>query len=264
MRVAAQQTRRATAQHRPELQGGGDAYALPPRHGWPKLQLMPPARYPNHHSQSEPADLDSLALSPALRALIARVEPHYYRKDTILIQEGDVGDTLYVVLSGRVRAFSRGSNDREITFGISGPGDYVGEMSLDGGKRSASVITLESTACAVVTRQTLLAHVAQYPEFAFELLALVIRRARLATATARQLALDDVYGRLKSYLEGSAVKTDDGLLLMRERVTHEEMGFRLGCSRGMVTRLMKDLERGGYIAHQASGLALLRPLPPKW
>jgi CRP/FNR family cyclic AMP-dependent transcriptional regulator len=137
-------------------------------------------------------------------------------------------------------------------------------MALDGGKRSASVITLESTACAVVTRQTLLAHVAQYPEFAFELLALVIRRARLATSTARQMALDDVYGRLKSYLESSAVKTDEGMLLIRERVTQEEIGFRLGCSRGMVARLMKDLERGGYIAHQPAGLALLRPLPSKW
>jgi CRP/FNR family cyclic AMP-dependent transcriptional regulator len=263
--MAAHQPRHMAAQHHPERRGGPEPHVLPHRHGWPKLQLMPPARYPNHHnSKAEPPELDSLSLSPALRALIARVEPHYYRKDTILIHEGDVGDTLYVVLSGRVRAFSRGSNDREITFGISGPGDYVGEMALDGGKRSASVITLESTACAVVTRQTLLAHVAQYPEFAFELLALVIRRARLATATARQMALDDVYGRLKSYLESSASKTDDGLLLIRERVTQEEIGFRLGCSRGMVARLMKDLERGGYIAHQPAGLVLLRPLPMKW
>jgi CRP/FNR family cyclic AMP-dependent transcriptional regulator len=265
MMAAAQHPRHAAAHHQPELRGRGDAGMLPHRYGSPKLQLMPPARYPHHNNtQAEAPQLDTLALSPALRALIARVEPHYYRKDTILIHEGDVGDTLYVVLSGRVRAFSRGSNDREITFGISGPGDYVGEMALDGGKRSASVITLESTACAVVTRQTLLAHVAQYPEFAFELLALVIRRARLATSTARQMALDDVYGRLKSYLESSAVKTDEGMLLIRERVTQEEIGFRLGCSRGMVARLMKDLERGGYIAHQPAGLALLRPLPSKW
>jgi CRP/FNR family cyclic AMP-dependent transcriptional regulator len=78
------------------------------------------------------------------------------------------------------------------------------------------------------------------------------------------MALDDVYGRLKSYLESSASKTDDGLLLIRERVTQEEIGFRLGCSRGMVARLMKDLERGGYIAHQPAGLVLLRPLPMKW
>jgi CRP/FNR family cyclic AMP-dependent transcriptional regulator len=226
---------------------------------------MPSAHFShqNGHAKAVP-QLDTLALSPALRALIERVEPHYYRKDTILIHEGDVGDTLFVVLSGRVRAFSRGGNDREITFGISGPGDYVGEMSLDGGKRSASVITLEPTTCAVVTRQTLLSHVAQYPEFAFELLALVIRRARLATATAKQIALDDVYGRLKAYLEANAVRTDDGLLLIVERLTHEEIGNRLGCSRSMIAKQMKTLEVGNYVANHGKGMVLLKPLPAGW
>ena len=100
---------------------------------------------PSRKGHAPAVNLDALPLSPALRALVERVEPRHYRKSTLLIQEGDTGDTIFVVLAGRVKAFSIGSNDREVTYGDYGPGDYVGEMSLDGGPRSASVETLEPT-----------------------------------------------------------------------------------------------------------------------
>jgi CRP/FNR family cyclic AMP-dependent transcriptional regulator len=224
---------------------------------------MPDSRS-TRQNHSPAFNLDTLPLSPALRALVARVEPRHYRKNTLLIQEGDAGDTIFVVLAGRVKAFSMGNNEREVTYGDYGPGDYVGEMSLDGGPRSASVVTLEPTTCAVVTRQTLLAHVAQYPEFAIELLARVIRRARMSTLAVRQMALNDVYGRLKSLLESLARPNEAGELIVRERLTHEELSHRLGCSRGMVSRLLKDLEVGGYVQQRPQGLVLVRPLPPKW
>ncbi|MEY4748147.1 MAG: hypothetical protein RIQ60_361 [Pseudomonadota bacterium] len=215
-------------------------------------------------SQIPEVNLDALQLSPALRALVEQVEPRHYRKNTLLIQEGDFGDTIFVVLAGRVKAFSMGSNDREVTYGDYGPGDYVGEMSLDGGPRSASVETMEPTICAVVTRQTLLAHVARYPEFAIELLARVIRRVRMSTLAVRQMALNDVYGRLKSLIDGMVRPAEDGALATPGRLTHEDLSRRLGCSRGMVTRLLKDLEVGGYIAQQPTRLVQLKPLPPKW
>ena len=197
-------------------------------------------------------------MSDALKALVERGEVRRYRKGTLLIQEGDVGDTLFIILEGRMRAFSSGDNDREITYGVYGPGEYMGELSLDGGPRSASVITLEACRCAVVTRRTLEQFIAERPEFAFELLAKVIRRARVATLNARQLALEDVYGRLRALLlaldeAGSA-----------ERLTHQEMANRLGCSREMVSRLMKDLERGGYLQVQDHRFTLLKPLPQRW
>lgn len=229
---------------------------------WPKLVAMPEARKSLYPVEVR---LDDLPLSPALRALVERVEPRHYRKNTLLIQEGDVGDTIYVVLAGRVKAFSVGEKEREVTYGEYGPGDLIGEMSLDGGPRSASVLTLDPTVCAVVTRQTLLGHLAQYPEFAIELIAKVIRRARNATEGVRQMALNDVYGRLRSVLEGApAERRDDGALVLTQRLTHEELSFRLGCSRGMVSRLMKDLEQGRYIGHEGQHLVLLRALPARW
>ena len=226
--------------------------------------------------------LDDLPISPALRALAERAEPRRYRKGVVLIQEGDQGDTLYIVLSGKVRAYSQGDNDREITYGVYGAGEYIGEISLDGGPRSASVMTLEPTVCVVIPRQTLLVHIAQYPEFAFELLAKVIRRARSATLSAKQLALNDVYGRLRALLDSLIDAPDDAGGLQRPpgsvhalqadaalprrvpRLTHQDMANRLGCSREMVSRLMKDLEQGGYVAVEGQDLVLLRALPARW
>ena len=213
---------------------------------------MPPA------PPDDPLDV----FPPALRALAARGEARRYRKGTLLIQEGDQGDTLYLIARGRLRAFSAGENGREITYGVYGPGEYLGEMSLDGGPRSASVETLEASECMVVTRRTLLDHIARHPDFALELLAKVIRRARAATLSARQLALNDVYGRLRALLDELAGPPDaQGVRLIGERLSHRELAERLGCSREMVSRVMKDLERGGYWVPPGQ---LMGPLPPRW
>lgn len=218
---------------------------------------MPPPR---------PAGLEArfAALGPSLRALAERGVVSRYRKHARLIEEGTQGDTLYLVLDGKVKACSTDHRDREIIYGVYGPGDYVGEMSLDGGPRSASVITLEPTTCVLLTRITLQAHIAEHPAFAFELLARVIQRARLATASARSMALMDVYGRLVHLLESMALPQGDGTRLIAERPTHAEMAARVGCSREMISRLLKDLVKGGYVALEGPALRLLRPLPTAW
>lgn len=211
---------------------------------------------------------ETACLPPLLRRLAERGEVRRYRKGTVLIHEGDHGDTLFIILRGRLRVYSSGDKDREITHGEYGPGEYLGEMSLDGGPRSASVITLETATCAVVTRRTLQAYIAEQPDFAFDLLAKVIRRARAATFSARQLALNDVYGRLKLLLESLAEEpagqAPAGPRPLRERLTHQAMAHRLGCSREMVSRLLKDLEQGEFLALREGRLCLLRPLPARW
>ena len=208
---------------------------------------------------------DPLTELPApLRTLASRGVPQRYRKGTLLIQEGDLSDTLYIVLAGRVKAFSTDDRDREIVYGVYGPGDYLGEMSLDGGPRSASVITLEATSCILITRQTLRDHIAANPEFAFELLARVIHRARMATQSARSMALLDVYGRVAALLNELAVKQTDGTRVIEHCPTHKEIASRVGCSREMVSRLMKDLAVGGYLVAEPGRAVLARPLPPRW
>jgi CRP/FNR family transcriptional regulator, cyclic AMP receptor protein len=115
----------------------------------------------------------------------------------------------------------------------------------------------------VLTRQSLREHIAAEPEFAFELIARVARRARIATQSARSMALLDVYGRVVQLLESLAEVQPDGTRAIAERLTHAEIASRVGCSREMVSRLMKDLEAGGYLRTQG-GLRLLRSLPARW
>lgn len=214
-------------------------------------------------SAPDPDQLVAALESPALRELAARGRMQQYRKDVVMLQEGDHGDTLYIVLAGRVKVFATGVDDREIVFDIHGPGEYVGEMALDGGPRSASVMTLEPTTCSVVTRVTLKDHIAKHPEFAFELLAKVIRRARRATESARDLALLDVYGRVRRLFDSIAVERD-GTRLIPEKLTHQEIADRVGSSREMISRLLKDLSEGGYISVSEKLITLRKPLPPNW
>jgi len=200
-----------------------------------------------------------------IEALAAQGVHRHYRRGALLIQEGDTGDTLFIVLKGRLRAFVADASGRELTLGLYGALEYVGEMSLDGGPRSANVEATEATTCSVVTRATLLAYIAQHPEFALELMARVIRRARLATESARSVALIDVYGRLVKLLNDWARAPDErGERPLREKLTHQQIAQHLACSREMVSRLLKDLETGGFIAVRERWIWLLRPLPARW
>jgi len=211
------------------------------------------------------ASPDPLAvLSDSLRLLAQRGELKRYRKGHRLIEEGEFGDTIFIILSGRVRVFGTGEKGREITYGTHAAGDYLGEISLDGGPRSASVEVIEACECAVVTKQTLLRHIGEHPEFALELIAQVIRVARSATMGAKHLALNDVYGRLVLLLNELAAPQPDGTRLIAERLTHQEMANRLGCSREMVSRLMKDLLDGGFIRAEPAGWHICGQLPARW
>lgn len=205
------------------------------------------------------------SVAPLVDALAARGSLRRYPARTLLIQEGDQGDNIYVIVSGRLRSFSSDNKGKEITLGEYGAGEYVGEMSLDGGPRSASVETLEASVCSVVTRELLRQHIAEHPDFAFDMMARLIRRARLATESARSLALIDVYGRMTRLLDELATEPHpDGGRRIVQRITHQEIAYRVVCSREMVSRLLKDLERGGYLRVVERHLVLLKPLPARW
>ena len=203
-------------------------------------------------------------LNAALRALALRGVIRSYRKNSVIINEAEMGDSLFVLLQGKVKVFSTDQNGREITYGDIDAGDYFGEMSLDGGPRSASVMTLEPCVCSVVSRSAVRDHLADEPEFALDLVAQVIRRARTATETARNMALLDVYGRVIATLEGheGPAKPDAPVLLTQ--ITHQSIASRVGASREMVSRLLKDLEKGGYIELGVKRITLLKKLPARW
>ncbi len=199
--------------------------------------------------------------SPSIITLAERGRRVTYRKNNILINEGEVSDGVYVILSGKVKVYAMDADAREITYADLGPGDYFGEMSLDGGPRAASIITLERTECAVLTRAQVRDYMAENPAFAFELLVTVIRRAREATLLARGLALDDAYVRLKAFLEREAKPQPDGTRMVEEKFTQLEIAGRIGCGREMVSRILKSLEEGGFISYRKRLIVLNKALP---
>jgi CRP/FNR family cyclic AMP-dependent transcriptional regulator len=207
-------------------------------------------------------------LSDALHeGLLGRIAAHggvkKFPANAVIISEGDTSDSLYIILSGRVRVYSANEEGKEVVIAVHGPGEYVGEMALDGGERSASVMTTEPTTCSVVTGANLRQFIADYPDFALHLIHRLIRRVRQATGDVKSLALQDVYGRVVRLLEQLAVPDGSGRVI-RERLTQQDISERVGSSREMVARILKDLAKGQYIVVASGRITILRELPSAW
>lgn len=217
---------------------------------------------------SQPGDYAADPCGWDLKASLDRLarlgQQRSYRTGTILINQGDEGGTLFVILSGSVRAYVEGPSGRILTLSTYVEDEYVGEMALDGGPRSASIITLEPTKCSVVSTKDLRKHIHAEPDFAIDMMMRLIQRARIATESARGLALLDVYGRIRELLEQLADTLEDGSRQTRVRLTHKEIADRVGASREMVSKILKELVVGGYIEIDRRQIRILRGLPAGW
>ena len=201
-------------------------------------------------------------MSDSLRALAERGVLRKLAGGAQIIIEGDRGDTLFIVLVGGLRAFGAGADGRKVVFSEYGPGEYVGEMGLDGGPRSAHVETVCATTVAMVTRPTLEAHLRADPDFAFELLGKVIGLARNATWGMKSIALVSTYGRLKAQLEQHRPASPKEPWCLH--ASQRQISERIGCSRPMVSRLLKDLAAGGVVVLERQKVTVLKPLPADW
>ncbi|HVE48802.1 MAG TPA: Crp/Fnr family transcriptional regulator [Casimicrobiaceae bacterium] len=186
-----------------------------------------------------------------------------FPKNSVLINEGEVGDALYVILSGRVKVYASNAEGKEVVIDFHGAGEYVGEMSLDGEPRSASVMTVEATTCAVVNRAQFREFLLAHPDFAWHLIEKLIHRVRVATENEKSLALSDVYGRLVRLLTTLAQPVDSKWVIP-ERLTQQEIAARVGASRDMIGKLMKDLIGGGYLSVEDRTITIHRKLPLGW
>ena len=198
-----------------------------------------------------------------LREVARRGGVRSFAANTVLVTEDDRSDALYVILSGRVKAYGAADDGREVVYATQGPGEYFGEMTLDGGPRSASVITLEPTSCAVVPGAEVRDFVATHPDFALHLVKKLIRLARASTEHVKSLALEDVYGRITRLLKKLA-REEEGVLMLPEKMTQQDIAERVGSSREMVSRVFKPLLEGGYVEMRAGRIAILKKLPARW
>ncbi|HCY13755.1 MAG TPA: Crp/Fnr family transcriptional regulator [Gammaproteobacteria bacterium] len=200
-------------------------------------------------------ELDSLA------ALTGRLQ---VKRGAVIVTEGTRADALYVVVAGRVRVFVTAEDGKEAVLAIEGPGASFGEIALlDGDPRSASVAAMEPTELLVISRGAFRGLLEQSPETATAVIGALAGMVRRLTNNVQSLALDSVYRRLVQRLEERAVAEGD-IRVVPQRMTHQLLADMIGCSREMVSRIMSDLVKGGYVTVESDRLLINRKLPPQW
>ena len=198
-----------------------------------------------------------------LRALAPRGATRSFPKNAVIINEGDQTDSLYILLSGRAKVFVSEEDGREAVLSTIREGDYFGELVLDGGPRSASIMTLEPCRCFVIPLGDIEGLLERNPLFAGHLIHMLIGRVRGLVKKVGDLALKDVYGRFTKFIDENAVE-QNGMRVVPERLTQHDIAARIGGSREMVNRIVKDLSAGGYISVDSRQITIHKKLPSHW
>lgn len=198
-----------------------------------------------------------------LRALAEKAVTKSVSKNVIVITEGEFTRSLYVILSGRVKVYLDDENGKELVLDVKGPGEYFGEMALDDGPRSASVATLEPCQFAVISAADFKAVLTEQPEIALQVITNLIRMTRGLNENVRSLALLDVYGRVARMLLELAVE-QGGNQVLPEKLTQQEMASKVGTSREVINRILRDLITGGYIKIEEKRITIIKRLPAKY
>ena len=198
-----------------------------------------------------------------LKALINQGTVKSYPKNAVIVNEGDRSDSMFIILSGKVKAYLADEEGKEVLLSTQGPGEYFGEMILDEGPRSASVMTLEPSKFAVVSTEQFRNFLYANPDAGAELVKSLIHRVRDLTRTVGNLALLDVYGRIARLLLDLATE-ENGRLVINEKLTQQDMASRVGCSREMISRILKDLRTGGYIRMDGERIVIAKQPPRNW
>ncbi len=198
-----------------------------------------------------------------LNALSSRAVTRHYRRQTVVIGQGDESDSLYLVISGRLKVYCSDEEGKEVILAFLEPSDSFGELALlDKEPRSASVETMEPSKLAVISQGDFRAFLASHPQVAINLIQTLARRNRVLLESVSDLALLDVYGRVARALLKEA-KPDNGKLVTA-KLTHQEIANMVGSSREMVSKIMKELKFGGYISVDAKRITIENRLPVRW
>lgn len=209
-------------------------------------------------------DFSSLLSRELLARLTARGNLKSFARGARVITEGEVSDVLYILVAGELKVFTSDDSGRELIYNILRPGEFFGEMFLDGGPRSASVKAMADSQCVVVGHAELRKFMKAYPEFAECLALKLIERLRHATQQIKGLALDGVYERTVVLLNRVAVQ-EDGVRIIPPSLTQQEIADRVGATREMINHILRDLTRGGFLSKgKQRRMVIAKELPKHW
>jgi CRP/FNR family cyclic AMP-dependent transcriptional regulator len=191
-----------------------------------------------------------------LRMLTTVVTRRSLPRSTTVMASGDPTDSLYIVLSGRLKVMMSDAEGKEVILSILLPGEFFGEMGLiDDAPRSASVVSIEACELLSIAKRDFKKCLAENFEMAQAVMRGLVRRLRDADRKIGSLALLDVYGRVARLLLDMAENVD-GEKIVTKRLPKQDIAKMIGASREMVSRVMKDLQMGGYIEVRGSNIVL--------
>jgi len=203
-------------------------------------------------------------LSPeALAKIESRAVARNFPRNAVVISEGDEATSMFIIVSGSVKVYHTEADGKETILNTQGPGQHFGELALvDDAPRSASVMTQEQSRLLALSKAAFKECLEESPEVAYHLVQALARQVRRLTETVNMMGRD-VYGRIRTLLESLAVERD-GVLMIEQPMTQQDIANRIASSREMVSRVFKELIDGGYIAVQDKRIVIKRKLPLNW
>ena len=191
-----------------------------------------------------------------LRMLVTVVTRRSAPRGSVIMAAGDQIDSLYIVISGRLKVMMSDADGKEVILSLIGPGEFFGEMGLiDDSPRSASVVTIEPCELMSISKRDFKKCLEENFDMAMAVRRGLVRRLREADRKIGSLALLDVYGRVARLLLDMSEDVN-GQKIVAKRLPKQDIAKMIGASREMVSRVMKDLQMGGYIEMRGSTIVL--------
>ncbi|MCQ9368604.1 Crp/Fnr family transcriptional regulator [Brevibacterium sp. 50QC2O2] len=194
-------------------------------------------------------------------ALLKFMKPRSLRRGTVLFHEGDSGDELYIISSGKLKLGRESSDGRENLLTVLGPGEIVGELALfDPGPRSTTATAVSQTELLSLKHEDLLNWLSERPQAGMNLLKALAQRLRRTNETVGDLVFSDVPGRVAKALidlsERFNKPAPDGILVAHD-LTQEELAQLVGASRETVNKALADFAQRGWIRLEARAVVIL-------
>ena len=182
-----------------------------------------------------------------------------FKRGEALVEQGQKSNALFILLTGRARVMTSDSRGREVILATLAQGDYLGEMSIiDNEPHSATVRAEVATDVLMLGRAEFARCLTENASMSLVVMRGLVKRLRHADRKIESLALLDVYGRVAHALLDFAVADAQGQLLIRDKISRQDLAKMVGASREMVSRVMKDLEERGFIEALPNGATLLK------
>ena len=182
-----------------------------------------------------------------------------FKRGEALVEQGQKSNALFILLTGRARVVTSDSRGREVILATLDQGDYLGEMSIiDNEPHSATVRAEVQTDVLMLGRAEFARCLTENASMSLVVMRGLVKRLRHADRKIESLALLDVYGRVAHALLDFAVADAQGQLLVKDKISRQDLAKMVGASREMVSRVMKDLEERGFIEALPNGATLLK------